>query len=63
MDKVTVIYQGTRLDTLVHEHYGDLSMYDLVLGANLLIDATALDVGDVVNMPQRKTTSEEDALW
>ena len=53
----------SRLDTVVLNHYGDLSMFDAVFKANTALTNIFLFVGDVVYLPEKTQEQEEESLW
>lgn len=51
-----------RLDELVIEYYGDLTMFAEVLKANQK-SAVFLNVGDVIELPAKQDIKVEEKLW
>lgn len=54
---------GIRLDTIVFEHYGDLSMFDSVLAQNPNLHNVFIPIGFKVFLPEKQVEVSEDVLW
>lgn len=63
MNKIVLTEDNQRLDKVVYDYYGDLTMFDTVLAANTHIVNTILEKGIELSMPEPVTTIEEDKLW
>lgn len=63
MNKIVLTEDNQRLDKVVYDYYGDLTMFDAVLAANTHIVNTILEKGIELSMPEPVTTIEEDKLW
>lgn len=63
MNKIVLTQDNQRLDKVVYDYYGDLTMFDAVLAANTHITNTILDKGVELSMPEQVTTTEEGKLW
>lgn len=55
--------QASRLDTIVFNHYGDLSMFDEVLAANPHITTTVIKQGVEIELPPVIVKEVEETLW
>ncbi len=63
MKQIMVEHDNMRLDQLVYQYYGDLTMFDAVLAANFHIESTILKQGDKLQLPAKIVVKQEDKLW
>jgi len=63
MDQFKVVKMFDRLDKIVFNHYGDLSLFDDVVSANPHLTSSVLVVGDKVYLPVIKVKKIEETLW
>ncbi len=63
MDKIKVTEDNIRLDTIVYNHYGDLTMFDEVFKANPHLTAPILPIDTVIVLPVQEKKDVEKALW
>ncbi len=63
MNSITINQANQRLDQVVFEYYGDLSLFDAVMTANPHITNPMLEKGTQLVMPEQTVIEEEDKLW
>ncbi|MGL4225877.1 MAG: tail protein X [Shewanella sp.] len=63
MPKIVLTEDNQRLDQVVYDYYGDLSMFDAVLAVNTHADQVLLAKGVELFMPDPIVATVEDKLW
>ncbi len=63
MEHITVEQDKMRLDQVVYHYYGDLSMFDAVLAANLHLESVILERDEQIALPPKVVVKQEDKLW
>jgi len=63
MANLVITKPDQRLDQIVFNYYGDLSMFDAVVEANPHITGVILAVDDEVALPTKTPVKTEETLW
>lgn len=58
-----IVENNKRLDEIVFQHYGDLTMFDRVFAANPHLLSLFLNIGDQVFLPEKQKKKVEEKLW
>jgi len=63
MANLLITKPDQRLDSIVFNYYGDLTMFDAVVDANPHITGVALQVDDTITLPEKTVINAEETLW
>ena len=63
MEVLQIVENNKRLDQIVVNYYGDLSMFDRVIAENTHLTNIILTIGDSVNLPEKTKQKIEEKLW
>lgn len=63
MAKLVITKPYQRLDQIVFNYYGDLSMFDAVVEANPHLTGVILAVDDEIALPTKAPVNVEETLW
>ena len=63
MANLLITKPDQRLDSIVFNYYGDLTMFDTVVDANPHITGVILQVDDTITLPEKAVINAEETLW